>query len=238
MGFFSAVIIWFDILACVSTGRGPQYPDICADALGPQSAIQLQYLMGCENWVMVLIREISTLDCWKKRTIDAGMLDAAELDRKADLLRERLRSGMQRINGGLSCEKATSTLPEFRQVCRIFASAAYVYLHVIVVGPDPDNPDIKWGVQEVIGAFENLPSFMSLQGLAWPFCIAGCMACPDQMQIFRDLATRNEMSGWEWGRLHEPLAIMEKCWRSRDNLGQYYHWFGAMGELGWHALLV
>ena len=49
----SGVIIWVDILGSASTGERPQYSDICTEALGDNSKLQLKVVMGCENWAMI-----------------------------------------------------------------------------------------------------------------------------------------------------------------------------------------
>lgn len=67
MEFFSGVIIWFDIPGSASMGLGPQYADTWAAALGDvDSKVQLQHLMGYENWTMIVIREIAVLEDWKR----------------------------------------------------------------------------------------------------------------------------------------------------------------------------
>ena len=88
MEFFSSVIIWLDILGSTSTGLRPQYCDICTDGLGDNSKLPLRNIIGCENWAMVLIREIAVLCDWNRQMSEEGVLSVPELAKRAGALNQ------------------------------------------------------------------------------------------------------------------------------------------------------
>jgi hypothetical protein len=103
MEFFSSVMIYFDILGSASTGLRPQYADICAAALGEtDSKVQLQHLVGCENWAMMIICEIAVLEDWKRQMMKDGVLSVRELVRRAGAIEERLEAGIAALVERLS----------------------------------------------------------------------------------------------------------------------------------------
>lgn len=58
--FFSGVIAWYDILSCATTRVKPSTSCNCL-GLG-QGYINLDKLMGCENWTMLIISDIAMLN--------------------------------------------------------------------------------------------------------------------------------------------------------------------------------
>jgi hypothetical protein len=202
MYFFAGVIAWYDILSCVTTGLKPFSECSCLDTgLG---YIQLDKLMGCENWAMLLIMDIAVLNEWKKNSQASGKLSMRQLVSRGVQIEKRLEDEL---------EKNTSTIGGFREhpmpsnansmesdseyiscvITRIFACSALVYLHVVVSGPYPVLPEIRTSVSRTIAAFQMLPDQGVVRSLAWPFCIAGCMALPEQEDFFRNIisSTRN-----------------------------------------------
>ncbi|ETI23082.1 hypothetical protein G647_04878 [Cladophialophora carrionii CBS 160.54] len=252
MEFFSAVLLWFDTLACVSTGRPPRYADVCAAAFGPrESKIRLRNIMGCENWVMIIIRDIAILGggsttCGRGRHIarDEGII------RKHDELRERLELGLveswesylsllaRRTKGR---EQDIGLIQASPIVTYIFACAAMVYLTVGFDGPDPHLPAIRDAVSKALTVFNALPDRQLLRSLVWPFCITGCMAQKDQESSFVHLASLAGISNHRPDTLWKALQVMETCWQIRSQENQEppsADWVTAMSRLGYQVLLV
>lgn len=238
-----------DILSCASTGLGPRHSELCAAALeGENSKIQLENLMGCENWAMLLIRETAALKEHKRKMGDDPD-HRSELQNRADDIRRRLNSGMARR------ERSYMELAEGRRtpspahevaisvVTMIFALSALIYLQVSIYGC---APDALAPVQKLMfGWMLNvrfLPDAQRLPDLAWPVCIAGCMATtPSQEQFFRDLVACPGMQGRGDRTLRQALEVMEVCWERRraegtESLG--WDWERAMREQGRVVLLV
>jgi hypothetical protein len=254
MAFFSGVIIWFDILGSASTGLRPQYADICAAALGDfDSKVQLQNLMGCENWAMTIIREIAVLEDWKRVMARDGVLSVRKLVRKAGDIEQRLGVGIARLTGRFSevpslhgayamysSHKYLTDITVSR-ITYIFACAAQVYLNVVVSGPNPNLPEMRNSVVKSLAAFSALPDPELIRNVAWPFCIAGCMAAPDQEQNFRNLASMARIDEHTFGTSWRAAEVMETCWMMRKSSEMDKtdcDWFTAMKKLGSQILLV
>ncbi|KAJ6161642.1 hypothetical protein N7485_009872 [Penicillium canescens] len=67
--FLTVAVIWFDIFACVTTGRAPRLPY--------QQWLRIQGLntadlMGCENWVMLIIGDLAHFSIWKETQEEQG----------------------------------------------------------------------------------------------------------------------------------------------------------------------
>lgn len=236
--FFTSVILWFDILACASTGRKPQYDNVCAKALGPasNSRIKIQEVMGCENWVMVLIREASRLQDDIVLVNDMPYGHRRQLYRRIESIKECFRDGIRRTEIDLSDSPSPRREMAVQCTTYVFACAGLVYVSAIT-GADPDAPDILDGVSRAVVTFEHLaPGSWVLRGLAWPFAITGCMANSEQRSNFSGIPSRKRCHGWK-----SFVEIMETCWRTYyDDLNDQRkcRWLQAMEKLGRHMLFV
>ncbi|KIW28402.1 uncharacterized protein PV07_08069 [Cladophialophora immunda] len=261
MEFFSAVFLWFDTLATVSTGRGPQFADVCAAAFGdPDSKVRLRNIMGCENWVMIIIRDVAVLD-GRRRNGQEGHDPRRNADdgQKYTELRERLELGLAEpwesylslLARGTTSDSADAEnrlIQATPIVTYIFACAAMVYLTAAVSGPDPHVPEIRDAVSRSLEIFNSLPDDVQmLHSMLWPFCITGCMALKDQESSFEDLALRAGALVRQGGRSPETweraLQVIKTCWRLRSEEARKgspssADWFTAMSTLGYQVLLV
>jgi hypothetical protein len=251
MEFFSSVLLWFDTLACASTGRKPVFADICAEAFGARDCkVRLRHIMGCENWVMIIIRDIAMLDRSTTHGQGIGLARDGNIIRKHGELKERLELGLAE-----SWESYLSLLAgrsEGREpdnwliqatpiVTYLFACAAMVYLTVVFDGPDPRLPSIRDAVTKALQVFSALPDGQMLRSLVWPFCITGCMAQKDQESSFANMAARAGISNRDPDTSTRALQVMETCWQIRSQEKQdppSADWFTAMSKLGYQVLLV
>jgi C6 transcription factor Pro1 len=254
MEFFSGVIIWFDILGSASMGLRPQYADICAAALGDQdSKVQLQDLMGCENWAMTTIREIAVLEDWKRQMEKDSVFSVRELVRRAGSIEQRLEAGVAAVIERLSqysshrglgkknLSDTSSTSLVVSSITQTFACASRVYLNVLISGPNPNLPEMRESVSRTLAGLNALPDPQLIRNVVWSFCIAGCMAARDQEQSFKDLASAARIDQYTFGTAWKALEVMETCWMMRRLPGTEQNdcdWFSAMKTLGSHVILV
>jgi hypothetical protein len=110
--------------------------------------MSFKQLMGCEDWLMRLIMEISTLSEWKRRLEASDTLNMWELFHRASNIERRIQvyltAEARRQRGAML---ATTTAPNTPKpisnaITRVFASAALVYLQVTISVPHPKLPDI------------------------------------------------------------------------------------------------
>jgi hypothetical protein len=101
---------------------------------------------------------------------------------------------------------------------RIWAHAAAIYLAVVVSGWQPNSFEIRHHVASIINLLsQGKLSTAVLRTVAWPYCIAGCLADATQEASLRGLVQDLRPSGL-LGPLLKGLEIMESVWRKRDVL--------------------
>jgi hypothetical protein len=208
--------------------------------------------MGCENWAMLLIMDIAVLDEWKKSVQASGKLSMSQLVSRGVQIEKRLGDGLDKNSGtigGFREHSITSNANHLGYdskytscvITRIFACSALVYLHVVVSGAFPELPEIRASVSRTIAAFQMLPDQGLVRSLTWPFCIAGCMALPEQEDFFRDIVSTTRKVIPVFGNSGKALAVMEECGRMRKSHGHEIgpaYWGTAMRSLGFNILLV
>ncbi|KAH0844851.1 hypothetical protein FOPE_09208 [Fonsecaea pedrosoi] len=228
--FFSAVFLWFDTLATVSTGCKPQFADICAAAFGASdSKVRLRKIMGCENWVMVIIRDIAVLDGYRRGGQEGQLRRGEDVCQKYIELKERLQLGLaepwesylQLLARGSTDRAAETWLVQATPiVTHVFACAALVYLTVVLSGPDPHLPEIRDAVSRSLKIFSVLPDVRLLHAMLWPFCVTGCMALKDQESLFEELAVKAGTLTQGPGVWLRALQVMKTCWQIRSEGSQ------------------
>ena len=223
--FFTAVIIWYDIMSCASTGLKP-FTDF--DVIHKRGCPPLQFdkLMGCETWVMRLIWDIASLRRLKKQS---GNQNSWDLMQKAADIETRLEKGLDGLGSSLT-----------QVMTRIYAGAALVYLQTTISGPYAEDPKVQLGVSRTMAALDALDRDL-VRHLLWPVCIAGCMATTDHETYWRDLVSGVVGEAWSIGYPGKVLRVMEECWKlrkSQPGIIVAADWLTAMGRVGMKVLLV
>ena len=246
LDFFTTAFIWFDILSCTTTGSKPSCNEWLLSLIHEENGnLQLRKLMGCQNWVMVIIMEIAALDYWKRGCQVKGSLDMRELTQRTICIEKRLNYGLAGnaklvLSHGLGSRGSPEW--ETRSVTDVFACSALTYLHVVLSGPYPELPEIRSSVDRTICALQALHERHWIHRLAWPFCVAGSMALPQSQIHFRNLACDAVPYGQGFKSLKIAVAIVEQCWavrREGDELGsRVCDWRIGMKNLGLSVLLI
>jgi hypothetical protein len=235
LGFF----IHMHIVTCAST-RLSLFLISDHKVLLETGQVNLEDLVGCSNWAMIFIFEISSLDKWKREEGDAHRLSLVELTKRGRHIEERLLSRLASIEDDLSKRAPVDAhlRPDFikTEITRIFALSAITYLHVVISGAYPDIPDIKRSVSKTIDALRSLPDPKLLRHVVWPYCISGCLAADDEQQkVFRELVSLPRITH---GTCLEALSLMEECWRSRKTESSSHDWASIMERRGQYILLI
>lgn len=93
--FLMVTVVWFDLFASLATGRAPRLPYqdwLCTPGLNTAD------LMGCQNWVMVIIGDLANFSIWKERQENNGSLSIRELAGKGQEIEARLENGIQNLD--------------------------------------------------------------------------------------------------------------------------------------------
>lgn len=241
--FSSALLILDDIIASTVLQEEPMLLEyhhslICGSAM-LESAVDLEAVVGCQNWALLQIGQIAALDAWKQQCKSAGSLDVMELVGRATTIKDTLETHLRQLDmdpvpvpsaGGTSLldifsadyggprENAIATAPSSQTILatRVWAHAALAYLSVVVSGWQPASTDVRHHVGRVLELLtcELSPSSL-LRTMVWPFCVAGCLAEPSQEEHLRDMVEALQPAS-VFGTLRKALEIMEGIWRTRD----------------------
>lgn len=107
--FFTAAILYIDILSSVTLGNLPQLASYHASIV-PKSlsyeksfeAIQAGYLcfdefFGLRNWIVQVIGDVASLEEWKRRQKKSNSLQVSELQSRGRVLSDVIKAGIQSL---------------------------------------------------------------------------------------------------------------------------------------------
>jgi hypothetical protein len=235
--FSSALLIFDDIIASTVLQRRPtlyEYHDSLLGATdGAESVVSLEAVVGCHNCVMRLVGEVAVLDAWKQECKRAGNLNMMELVDRATVIKDALDEYLELLTrnpaavipgedsdvlgvfGADYWHQAKSPAGQTTTATRVWIHAALLYLFVVVSGWQTASPDVRHHVARILELLtaEISPAAM-LRTMAWPFCVAGCLAEPAQEPLFRQMVEAL-LPPSVFGTVRKALDIMENVWRHR-----------------------
>jgi hypothetical protein len=147
VNFLLGSFVSFDIIAAASSRSCPIL-EVVHRLVLEKLGIDLKHLTACENWVMILIFEISLLDNWKKEAQNAYELSIVGLAKRGGQIREHLRRSLADLDNtpptGFSPSNISKTYSERNhlETTKIFALSAMTYLNVVLSGANPTLPEI------------------------------------------------------------------------------------------------
>ena len=234
--FCAGLLVFIDVVASTALQETPRllryHPDILAQIdegtpVVSDAEVRLSNTVGCRNWVISSIAEISALASWKQQQSKANSLSIVELVDRASSIANDLTNG---IVGFQNCPIATS--PSSLDHCTpfnlhpsssasftstlIWAHAAQLYLSVVVSGWQLSNADVRANVTQIIELLQDVPTYQ-LRALAWPVCVAGCLALESEESSFLALFS-NRGKVYTAGALDDTRQILEQVWRTRTTL--------------------
>jgi hypothetical protein len=236
--FSSTLLIFDDIIASTALQEQPRLYEYHRSLLGnniddTEPPINLEAVVGCQNWVLLQIGEITMLDVWKQRCKRAGNLDVMELVHRATAIKDSLETHLTRLetdpviipkeaNSLLDVltadhwQQSTTPASQSSLVTRVWAHAARVYLFVVVSGWQPANVDVRYHVSRIVELLTRQISPPALlRTMVWPFCVAGCLAEPAQEAHLRRMVEALQPPSI-FSTVRKALEIMEDVWRNRD----------------------
>ncbi|KAK9449218.1 fungal-specific transcription factor domain-containing protein [Limtongia smithiae] len=256
--FFAAVLVYIDIIASTSLRRPPQLAYLHANILGElrlqdvDVQIDLSAFVGCQNWPLIAVSEISSLDLWKKEMQAAGLLDPQDLTARAYGIAHVLKTGLSHLEESVAKSMRPSRFKSphyvFNQLdtrktiwaTQIWAHAARIYLSLVVSGFDPANLEIQESVDHVLMLLAEVDSIAEIRALAWPICIIGCLISTNEreqvlLDLFDDVGRQGALS-----TLREVQEIISAVWTVRRSHGLSDSWDIAdcLNILGEPVLLV
>lgn len=232
--FFTAVLLFVDIIASTSLQKPPCLKDYHSSLLkGPSdadetAALDLASFVGCHNWVICSLGEASALASWKIDMQKTGRLSVPELVSRAEEISQSLQRGLERLDRTTPSSALRSVninrLQAYYDInlpksdaglsvipTRIWTHAILIYLSIIVSGWQPSSVEIRHNVEKVLMLLQDVKCSAQIRTLAWPICIAGCLAQPgEQEQSFRKIILG------AGDLLRTSGRTMEAVWSRRD----------------------
>lgn len=209
--------------------------------------------MGCEDWAILKIRDITMLRQWKESMQANKTLSLRDLATRATKIETSLEHDIKSTSLSIDMIKSADDfltnfdLSDYGSkyvsliVTQIFANAALTYLFVTVSGANPELSEIQSSVARTISSFRALPHSKFFRSLSWPLCVSGCMATEKHQNTFREFGLTRNQNKYVFGSSKHVLKIMEKCWEMRkggDHEMDEVDWSVAMRSLGLDILLV
>lgn len=235
--FSSTLLIFDDIIASTVLQEQPRlyeyHHSLLDNTDGNEPPINLEAVVGCQNWVLLQIGEIAVLDAWKQQCKRAGNLDVMELVHRAAAIKDTLEAHITRLeNEPAIIPKEHSSLLDIlaadnsqhlqknaiqsSMVTSVWGHAALLYLSVVVSGWQPASVAVRYHVSRI---FQLLTYSMSppelLRTMVWPFCVAGCLVEPELEAPFRGMLEALQPPSI-FGTLRSAMDIMENVWRNRS----------------------
>ena len=241
--FFAGCFVWFDVISAASMGTKHLTEDE-DERLLDTNVVDLGSLVGCENWIVLTILKITALHHWKQERERDGKLSLSELVRRSEPLERRLKQSLTRMPN-LAYPSTMTTDPSANHgnsqkdiISKIFVGSTLSYLHFVVSGAHPELVEIRESVTVTIEALKRLPHPWLLRSLAWPFCITGCFALPEERDLLRNMVSAAGVSGPTGGSLGKALEVVEKCWKIRESSLGLCDWREAASSLGYDTLFI
>lgn len=216
--FHIPVVLWIDILSCISTRTRPQLPyETWLDA----TKIDLQLVMGCRNWAMKAIGDLASLDIETRNRV----YDKTEFIRRLGQIEQSLEAGI-------------AQLPEPRlDATAIFAAAALVQARLIQAARQTCHSH-QATVDRVLQEIQLAQKVVTARQIPWPICVAGCVASGEQRVAFESILSRAPGPS-QIGNCRTVLEVMRRCWGHTDSANSGLWDCGRiMPEMGTCVLLI
>jgi hypothetical protein len=239
--FSSALLIFDDIIASTVRQEQPRLRDyqrgLLTNLKGAnhelEPLIDLETVVGCQNWALLQISDIAVLDAWKQQCIRSGNLDVMELVHRAVDIKASLETRLVRLENddSLPPQQGSSFLDalapdgshqwkrgvsQSQLVTKVWAHAALLYLSVVVSGWQPANTEVCNHVDQIVELLtRQISPLAMLRTMTWPFCVAGCLAEPAQQHHFRQMVEALQPPSI-FGTIRKALELMENAWSSRN----------------------
>ncbi|KAI0438316.1 fungal-specific transcription factor domain-containing protein [Xylaria telfairii] len=228
--FSSALLFFDDIVASTILQEQPRlyglHQSLLEDLHGNGPVIDLEAIIGCQNWALVQIAEIAVLDAWKQRCKSRGTLNVMELVRRATPIKTSLETHLARVNSGAATPSNEGngifdvfttndiTAGQKPLITRAWAHAALIYLSVVVSGWQPASPEILNHATCIIRVLvHELTPPALLRTIVWPLSVAGCLADPElASQLWSILEGLQPRS--VFGTITKALEVMRSVWYS------------------------
>lgn len=261
--FFTATILYIDVLSSVTLGNVPQlasyHASIIPECLSYEKsfeAIQAGYLcfdefFGLRNWIVQILGDVASLEDWKRLQKKSSSLQVSELESRGKVLSDVIKAGIQSLESHYQRQYIAQDVTTLQVVDSwpdananeqpkhemVWLLATLSYLNVVILGWQPSNQEIRWSVAKATDLLRQVPKGPGIRALAWPMCISGCLSPPEDEAIYRALV--RQLGPLEmFGTMKEALLVMETVWSMRAEIDESWDVANCMNVLGYSVLLI
>ncbi|KAF4505495.1 hypothetical protein G6O67_007439 [Ophiocordyceps sinensis] len=262
--FFTATLLYLDVLSSVTLGTSPRLCHYQAAVIPgcstvprgmepvPAGPLFLDDFFGLPNWIVQALGDVAGLEAWKRLQMQAGSLSVDELASRGQLLGDAITGGLEALEHQAGDDDSsrptwfpalvadpitgpnTRQQPDFQM---IWLLATLSYLKVVILGWQPSNPQIRCPVSRATERLSRIPKGSCLRALAWPFCISGCLSPAEDEHAYRAMAqTQGPLQ--IFGTVKEAMQIMEKVWSRRGRTDETWTVSRCLNVLGHGVLLI
>lgn len=237
--FCAGLLIFIDIIASTAIGKLPRLLHYHSDVLAQvddglshvgDAEIRLSDIVGCPNWAVTAIAEVSAAMTWKRThselNQDPGRREAiehchsvlAKLGDSIILTQSSLAPSatLNRDYHGYFDPNLLDSAPKpstSSTVALIWGFAARLYFNTTLNEYRLDDPRVQSDIAQVVGLLRNIRR-SQLRTLAWPICVAGCLSMESEESFFIGLLSGSARTHTA-GALNDARLIIEKVWQMR-----------------------
>ena len=240
--FLSGTIVWLDSIASITLGRSPHILPYHTHIMRDDAQTKLEEIMGCENWVMLQISRIASLQEIKIQAMRQDHFDCSELRQTVDDIGRRIKDGLALLTSELpdipernSPSNLTSTLDPSRLVTHMFAYMASIYLHLVIEGFQ--NLEIlSTTISEAMRMLQTQIPSQILSALVAPLYFIGLVARQGEKQFFQETFSSPPVLDLSLTHRRRILPVLEEIWSKRQS-ASFFAWEDSL-ELTQDILLM
>ncbi|KFA72974.1 hypothetical protein S40288_05091 [Stachybotrys chartarum IBT 40288] len=222
--------------------------------------LAMEEFTGLNNWVVQMIGDVASLHSWKKVQSRAGSLSVHELISRGKILEDAIKGALgfaeqtlQAMDMTGICVNhptiVTDPISELRRTSAknnspgvifhnlVWLQATLTYLQTVIHGWQPSCAELQASVAKTKSYLLALPTASCLNTMAWPFCITGCLAPPEDEDEYRCMMAR--LGPLQvFGTMKGARDVMEKMWSIRDQVDESWDMSQCLNVLGYKVLLI
>jgi hypothetical protein len=179
--------------------------------------------MGCKNWVILQLGQISALHAYRTQTMQQLCFDHEDFEDRADKISQELQFGL--AQSSISALELSPPFnpttqgypnPDLFILTRMFALAASIYLYLVVRGYQLETQEMRSLVAEAMMILRTKIPAHLLHVLICPLYIIGSVADADDRQFFRQVFLSPPILDPFWELRGRILLNLEEIWQLRD----------------------
>ncbi len=236
--FLSGVVLWLDIISSVTSGKAPRLLPVYNSPILARTKTNLQQIMGCPNWAIFQIGQITALHEDKMHELYTHGFTTTKFTARADAISRDLARGVENNRQEVNIKMDKDAISSQRLITLIFALSAFIYLHLVVHGfNNAEQEGLSNRISEVMILLHTESGRSYRHVLVCPLYIVGCAARNEnEKELFRRVFSTPPVLHPSLEHRAKILPLLEETWR-RKSCDQSWTWADNL-RLSNHPLLL